>query len=94
MQNGIKKLLDRFGASRDGNVLVEFGFVAALLMATAVGAIEFTAVMSQITKISNAARAAVEHAMKDPEALTEITNVAVRSGDLDPGSGEEPHSHR
>ena len=86
MQIWKSNFLCRFASCRDGNVLVEFGFIAMLLMATVVGAIEFTAVMSQTTKISNAARAAVEYAMKDPAAITEITNVAVRSGNLDPAT--------
>jgi Flp pilus assembly protein TadG len=86
MRSAKPNFLNRFVQARDGNVLVEFGFIAMLLMGTVVGALEFVAVMSQTTKISNAARAAVEHAMKDPAALTEITSVAVRSGNLNPGT--------
>ncbi|MBT5048901.1 MAG: pilus assembly protein [Rhodospirillaceae bacterium] len=77
------KMFNRFASCESGNVLVEFGMVAMLLMGTVVGAIEFTAVMTQNTKLSNAARAAVEHAMKDPAAVTEIADVAVKSGNLD-----------
>lgn len=86
MQIAISRCLRRFAQCQKGNVLVEFGLVATLLMGTVVGAMEFTAVMGQTTKISNAARAAAEHAMKDPAATTEITNVAVRSGNLDPAT--------
>lgn len=86
MQMWKLKVLNRFVSCRSGNVLVEFGFIAMLVMATIVGAIEFTGVMSQTTKIANAARAAVEQAMKDPAAVTDITNVAVRSGNLDPAT--------
>jgi Flp pilus assembly protein TadG len=80
------KPITRFAFCESGNVVVEFGLVASLLMITALGTLEFAAVMSQTSKMSNAARAAVERAIHDPTDITGITNVAVRSGNLNSGT--------
>jgi len=74
--------VQRFVACERGNVLVELGLVASLLMATVLGLFEFAAVTSQSSKLSSAARIAVEHAVKDPSDVTGIRNVAVQSGSL------------
>ena len=71
-----------FAACERGNVLIELGLVATLLTATVMGMAEYAAVSSQSSKLSNAARAAVERAMKDPADITGITDVAVKSGNL------------
>jgi len=78
--------ITRFAFCETGSVAVEFGFVAVVIMATLLGALEFTAVLNQSNKMSNAARAAVERAIVDPDDITGITNVAVRSGNLASGT--------
>jgi len=76
------KAIHEFVACERGNVLVELGLVASLLMATILGLFEFAAVTSQSSRLSSAARIAVEHAAKDPSNETSIRNVAIRSGGL------------
>ena len=80
------KAITRFAFCERGSAAVELGFVAILIMTTLLGALEFSAVLSQSNKLSNAARAAVERAITDPTDITGITNVAVRSGNLDSGT--------
>ncbi len=77
------RLINRFKSCEKGNVLVEFGLVATLMMSTVLGAVEYASVMDQTSKMSNAARSAVEKAMEDPADITAITEVAKKSGDLD-----------
>lgn len=81
-----RKFLVRFSSCENGNVLLEFGFIATVLLGALVGVVEFMAVMSQTTKVTNAARAAVQHAMRDPDDVTGITSVAAKSGGLDSAS--------
>lgn len=74
--------LHGFAACERGNALLDLGLVAMLLTGAVIGLLEYAAVTTQSSKLSNAARAAVEHAMKDPADTAGITNVAIRSGDL------------
>lgn len=81
-QSRLVAAIRHFVACERANGIVELGLVSALLMASVFGLVEFAAVTGQSIKLSNAARAAVEYATGDPTDITGITNVAVRSGDL------------
>lgn len=82
----IFKGLTRFAFCESGMASVEVGFIAIVIVTTLLGALEFSAVLSQSNKMSSAARAAVERAIVDPADISGITSVAVRSGNLDPGT--------
>ena len=85
-RKAVTRGLRRFAACERGNTLVDLGLVAMLLTGTVTGLLEYAAVTTQSSKLSNAARTAVEYAMKNPADVTGITNVAVRSGNLDPAT--------
>ena len=78
----IPATIGRLLACERGTMFLELGIIATLLTTTALGLAEYAAVSGQAGKLSNAARAGVEYAMKHPADTTGITNVAVQSGNL------------
>jgi len=64
--------LRRFLRARRGNVTVEFGFLLPLLIALAIGTIDFGRLGLQKIAVTNAARAATQYGMQDLSTASDI----------------------
>lgn len=73
-----------FIRNEDGGALVDLGLILSATTVVVIGLAETAAISSQSSRMSNATRAAVEQAIKDPSDVTAIKNVAARTGNFDP----------